>query len=159
MNVCIFVASFLQNDTDNRKIANTQWNEAPKMRLWPLNDMFLSCSLEFTLRLLIKGGLHVLPVTLKDTSLLVLLTESLWPLTSAPCPPPTCMCFSLPGTSETRWDFIYTLYYSYRGLQVWPQQETTEISSQYKHNRPLCVHTAQQQIQQKCTLWNARYVV
>lgn len=78
------------------------------------------------LSLPIKGGLHLLPVTLKDTSLLVLLTESLWPFTNA-SRPPTCMCFSLHGTSRTCWDFIYTLYYSYRGLKVWHQQETTEI--------------------------------
>lgn len=96
------------------------------MRLWPLNYMFLTCSFEFMLSLPIKGGLHSLPVTLKDTSLLVLLTESLWPFTNASCPP-TCMCFSLRGTSQTCWDFIYTLYYSYRGLKVWHQRETTEI--------------------------------
>lgn len=42
---------------------------------------------------------------------------------------------------------------------VTPTGDHWDYSSQYKHNGPPCVQTAQQQIQQKYTLWNAHYVV
>lgn len=60
-------------------------------------------------------------------------SHCIWPLTNSVYAH-IRMCTGLCSTLPACWGFIDRFYYSYRGLSVWHQQRTTEISSQSKYN-------------------------